>query len=443
MLFQKKIIRILSAVVLIALLWIVFFIVQGLFVRTVSHHEVYIPSHSTSVLKVENETLIRTFLEDVVLPDGLEAKYRSYLRSPSDEEGTSYGIDALSTLYVFTFREKNCQLLGVLVNLTDEEQFNEAFNEDPQPGVGHASKEGAGLILLDNNSAPLTAEQLSKTARKLLEKPSTFDLKKLDQQDSPITFWKNEYVLNNGTRSFKNIHLALFLEQENLTINGYADYAYPKARNYPILKPQDLSIQSQFVPNGINEIWTNSMKKVGINFPRITYVSGNYHYAEPSPVKAFKVLPHFDGIYGFEKNMQIRVPLVALAASGDIQALNLKSFEFGGKTFYYEQIDSRTIYLGQSPYSLASNQGNTLLKIEGNMNQLLEMRNGGMLARFLSMSPEYNAAERFLSGIDFSEFNIEQDKDDKANLTGKIRFKKDKNALNETLLLLINLGLFE
>lgn len=442
MLFQKKIVRVLSAVILIAMLWMVFFIVQGIFARKVSHHEMYIPEYSTSVLKVENEALIRAFFEEVVLKDQLEPKYRDYLTG-DDGSDASYGIDVLATVYVFTFQEKNCQLLGVLMNLSDEEQFDKTLKKESKVGVGYASKEGTGLLIFDNNSSPLKATSLNKIANKILqESSSSFDLKKLDHKQAYVTFWKDEYVLNNGTRSFRDIQLALILEQENLTVKGRADFVYAKSKAYPVLKHEDLSIQSQFVPDGINETWTTSMKRIGINFPRITYVSGNYHYIEPSPVKALKVLPHFDGIYGFEKNMQIRIPLIALAASGDIHSLDLNSFKFAGKTYFYEQIDSKTIYLGQSPYVLSDEQDNALLKIQGNMNQLLEIRNGGMLARFLSMSPEYNAAEHFLSGIESSEFSIEQNGDKTADLDGKIQFQKDRNALNETLLLVLNLGIF-
>lgn len=428
---------------LIALLWVVFFIVQGIFARNISHHEQFIPSHATSVVKIESEALIQALFQEVILNSGLDSKVRNYLDSPSEEEEEPIGIDFLSTIYLFTIQDNNCQLMGVLMNLSDEEQFNAAYGNEAQTGIGHASKQGAGILLFDNNDTPLSSKILNEMAQKMLEQPSSFDQTKLAHPEASITLWKKEYTLNNGTRSFQEIQLALLLERERLILDGTADFNYDQARSYPVLKRQDLSIQSQFVPNGLNDIWTTSMKKVGINFPRITYISGNYHYSEPSPVPELKILPHFDGIYGFESGMQIRVPLIALAATGDIKSLDLNSFEFGGKIFHYKQINPQTIYLGQSPYSLAATQDDALLKIEGNLKQLLEIRNGGMLSKVLALSPEYAAAQRFLTGVETSNFSIQQTPNGTADIDGEIVFEKNKSALNETMLLLFNLGLFD
>ena len=155
------------------------------------------------------------------------------------------------------------------------------------------------------------------------------------------------------------------------------------------------------------------------------------------------VLPNFDGIYSFDKNFRIRIPLIALSASGKLNSLTLKSFKIGDKTIYYKQIDPKTIYLGQSRYSVEIVDKNALFEINGDLKQLLEIRNGGIMTRFLSLSRDYNATERLLSGIKSSDFHV-QDKDGKTvDLSAEIKFIDGKSAFNEALHFILDIGLFD
>jgi hypothetical protein len=241
---------------------------------------------------------------------------------------------------------------------------------------------------------------------------------------------------------FKDVHLSLTVEANELCAKGIANFQSTENRSYPILEQKDLSIQTQFIPNKVNEFWVSNMKSLDLPLPKLTYVSGNYHYSEPSPIKEMKVLPNFDGIYAFDENFQIRIPLIALAASRKINSLNLQSFKIGDKKIYYKQIDQKTIYLGQSQYKATNQEQNALLRVDGDLKQLLEIRNGGIVERFLQLSPEYNASERFLSNIKKSNFYIKNKDGQKVDILGEITFEDEKSALNETTVLLMDLGFF-
>lgn len=443
MLKSKKIIRILSGLVLLVILWIAFIVIQGLFARQISHHEMYIPKNADSVLEIDGENLIRAFVKEVILEGRFEDQIKGYTDSSEDSE--SMGIDYLSTFYVFTVEKESTVLTGALMNILDDDQFELAMKVGQEAGTGFAVKNGVGLMLYDTREHPIGTIKLNSIASTIVNKKGGFDFKKLgDPLKIPIAnYWRKEYSIDNGTKSFTDICMSLFVKKNELKIDGHANFESSVSHNYPVLTKSDLSIQTQFIPSQLSDLLTNNTKNIGFAFPKLTYVSGNYHYSEPSPIPGLKVLPNFDAIYSFDENFQIRIPLIAFAASGRINSLTLKSFKIGGKTIYYKQLDPKTIYVGQSRYSEEIVDKNALFEVNGDLKQLLEIQNGGVMAKLLTLSGEYNTAKRFLSGIKSSNFYI-KDKDDKTvHLSGKIKFEDGKSALNETMRFILDIGLFD
>ncbi|MFK7785927.1 MAG: hypothetical protein AB8B56_12465 [Crocinitomicaceae bacterium] len=445
---RKKTIRILSTLVLIALLWLTFGIIRGIFERKISHHELYIPENAESVLEIKSEELIRSFLEGVLAEGTLDERFNEFVR-PSEDSSEPLGIDYFGNCYIFTFKKDEKAFTGILINVTNEDQFRKVMDTETGTGFGYFVRDGVGMMLFQDDGKPESFKSLSILAEDLIKTPCKFDRSVLSpvKDDSQVIYWSKEYSFNEK-KTFKNLHLSLAVKKNKLSIEGYADFQSSQERTFPVLEKSDLSIQTQFIPNQLNTLWMNNMKNLGLPFPKLTYINGNYHYSEPSPIKEMKVLPNFDGIYAFEKNFQIRIPLIALSASRKINSLNLQSFKVGDKKIYYKQIDQKTVYLGQSKYRLrepqsSNNQKNALLEVNGDLKQLLEIRNGGIVERLLKLAPEYNAAERFLSNIKASNVYIRDKDGSKVDLLGDITFKKGESALNETIILLMDLGYFD
>ncbi len=443
MIKPKKTIKILSALLLLVILWAVFLLVQGLFARSISNHELYIPKNTESVLEIDGENMIRAFVQDVLLERQFDEKLDIYLKSSESSE--SFGIDYLSTFYVFTVEKDSKVLTGVLMNVLDDDLFVREMKLNPESGTGFAVKNGVGLILFDSGKNPMNLAKLNAYASKIVQNKSTFDLKKLPKSSETrrVNFWQKEYTLNDGARTFSDISMSLSVEGAELNMQGSANYQSSINRSYPVLEKSDLSIQTQIIPNHLSNFLSTKIQNIGFAFPKLSYFSGNYHYAEPSPIEGLIALPNFDGIYSFNENFQIQIPLIALAASGKIHSLTLDSFGVSDKTFYYQQIDPATIYLGRSKYCVETVDKNALFQVSGDLKQLLKIRNGGIMTRFLSLSKEYNAAKRFLSGIKDSDFQMVQKDAKTVNLSAHITFEDDKSALNEAIRFVLDIGLLE
>ena len=134
--------------------------IQGLFERKISHHEMFIPENAESALEIKSEALVRTFVEDILAEGALDERFNSLLKS-SDGNSEPSGIDYLSNCYIFTFQKKNVLFTGILVNVLDEHQFEKAMDSSPESGFGHYIKNGVGLMLFQSRT--LTKIPVNKT----------------------------------------------------------------------------------------------------------------------------------------------------------------------------------------------------------------------------------------------------------------------------------------
>lgn len=441
MLKLEKTYRILGACVLLLLLFLVFLLSRGLFSRHDAQHQAYIPLESKSVIKINSESFIRTFFSEIVLnPEGT-VSFDELVDNPQQQR--DYGIEFRSDFYLFTLHHEGKTVMGLLCHVLDEKQFMQSLNATASKSTGFAVTNEVGVIVFDPQETGNARSNLNQLAKKILQKPSGFDLKKLgdpaSSDDTKMAFWSKEFASSDKSISLKDVKMTLTVEANVFEIKGNAKYQSTLPLQYRTLKKNDLSIQTGIVPDALNELWVQQTAAMGLQLPKITSVSGNYHYAEPSGVAQPQFLPHFDGIYSFEKDVNVYLPLLALSLNEKITDLTTNSFQLGEKTLYFEQIDPKTIYLGQTKYTGSTMDKTTIFEVSGSLKHLLEIRNGGMMTRLLSMSEQYSALEEFVNSIQDSRFSMEKKGGNEVVITGKIEFKKGKSAMGELVGFLMRL----
>ncbi len=441
MLKLEKTHRIIGASVLLILLFLVFALSRGLFSRHDAQHQAYIPLQAKSVMKINSESFIRTFFSEIVLnPEG-NVNFDELLDNPQQQR--DYGIEFRSDFYLFTLDHEGKTVMGMLCHVLDEKQFTQSLKTSASKSTGFLVKNEVGLIVFYPEETGGTRSDLNQLAKKILEKPSGFDLKKLGDptstDDAKISFWSKGVESSDGSISLKDLNMTLTIASNVFELKGNAKYQSTLPLQYRTLKKNDLSIQTGIVPDALNALWVKQTAAMGLQLPKITSVSGNYHYAEPSGVPQPQILPHFDGIYSFEDTVNVYLPLLALSFNETISNLTTTSFQLGEKTLYFTQIDPKTIYLGQTEYGGSTIDKTTIFEVSGSLKHLLEIRNGGMMTRILAMSDQYSALEEFVDGIQDSQFSIRKKGGDEVEISGKIEFKNGKSAMSELIGFLIRL----
>ncbi len=441
MLKTKKILHIFAALALLIFLWITFVLVQGLFQRTNSHHELYIPAHAESVLKLDGEEIIYTFTSELLLADRTDGGLGDIMNTSDDSE--ALGIEFRSAVYIFSFEEDGKKLLGILMHVLDEAQFDAGMHSRKTEASGYSVKNGVGLVLVDLSEKVGETSKLNALAGKMLQKETGFDQEKLatKKENSKLTYWKKKYTSADGSIILDNIQLAFFMDGSTLDLIGLASSKSSLNTDYPVLKKDGLSIRMAIVPDALNDFWKEYTTEMGLPLPAFSSISGNYHYMEPSGIDLPKFLPHFDGIYSFQDTLPIQVPLYVLNAKELISEVTSTSFKLGPKTLYYKQIDPKTIYLGQTKFVGHGMEKSTLFELSGSLKHVLEIRNGGMMTRLLSMSSEYRATKILLTNIQTSDFSMKKAGENAVSMSGKLEFKQGKSALRELMRFLVDSGL--
>lgn len=423
------------------MLWLAFILIQGLFQKTNPQHERYIPASAKSVLKIDGAELIHLFVSEIILEKGSDGGFgKMSNRSDTNEP---LGIDFRSSFYIYTIEVDGRLLMGILMNVTDEGQFISGMQSRKSEGVGFSVKNGVGLALIDLGEIPSNSSSLNSLASQLIAQKSNFDLTQLEAQKekSKLTFWQKNYTSEGGSIILNDIRLALFMNQNKLEISGTAASKLKLDTSFPVLKREDLSIRLAVVPDALNELWKKYTTELGLPLPYFASISGNYHYIEPSGAAQPQFLPHLDGIYSFVDTLPIQVPLYILNAKGMISDVTKWSFKLGSKTLYYKQIDPKTIYLGQSKFDNYDLEKTTLFEVSGSLKQLLEIRNGGMMTRFLTLSSEFSATKQLFNNISDSHFSMKKKGTTMVSFDGKIIFNEGKSALNEFMQFLLDSGL--
>jgi hypothetical protein len=432
MLKLEKTYRILGAFVLLILLFLVFALSRGIFSRHDAQHQLYIPLQAKSVITINSESFIRTFFSEIVLNPKSDVNFKDFLDTPSEQQ--DFGVDIRSDFYIFTHELEGKEVMGVLCHVLDETKFIQGLKSSAAKETGFSVKNGVGLILFHAEESGTSRKEMSDLAKKMLETKSGFDLKNSTNsgtKDTKISYWSKNYSSTDRSISLSDIHITLSIESNRLEIDGKANYRSSLPIEYWTLKKEDLSIQTAIIPNSLNELWVRQMTEIGFRMPKIATLSGNYHYAEPSGIAQPQILPHFDGIYSFEDSVNVYLPLLALSMNDKISELTTTYFKLGEKTIYYAQIDPKTIYFGQTKFSKSQVEKSTIFEVSGSLKHLLEIRNGGMMTRMLSLSDQYNALEQFVSGIQDSHFSMRKKGEDQVTISANIEFKKSKSAMAE------------
>jgi len=111
-----------------------------------------------------------------------------------------------------------------------------------------------------------------------------------------------------------------------------------------------------------------------------------------------------------------------------------KIFKIGGKRYYYDQIDSKTICISSfKSTAIIKNKNQELIAVKGNLASLLKIEGGGMIITLLDMIPAYKASKELFTNIDDVNISLNKSKGNTAKMKGSITFKKDHFVMNEML----------
>ena len=446
MTIKNNIKSLLTAIVLLAFLWAAFLITQLISKAPEHKNEYFIPESATFAIKLDSRKLVNKALFTLLFEgrdEKIAEKIRELLNKPREAK-KDIGVNLLSDAVVFASPFKKGKLVIVALNLSNRSDFEANIQEHLNDKQVVETIDNVGFILtylstdglnsidkreistyFKQNILPLTNNSTSRFTGEIKE--GSF----LQSYTKGNLFGKDTYF--NSSNS-----------QFSLAENGIdltSDLTLSKNKTKPankILIPRygNFHFSSGIVPPSLQDSLSAIAGRLGLKLPALKSVSINYAGINiQSNDDGMTVLPNIDLLLEFKTAFYVETIFkqdTILKKIGGKFEDNI--FKIGGKRYYYEQVDSKTISISSSESAaIITNKKQELFAVKGNLSSLLKIEGGGMIVSLLDMIPAYKASKELFTNIDDVNITLKKSKGNTAKMKGSILFKKDHFVMNEML----------
>ena len=446
MTIKNNIKTLLTTIVLLTFLWAAFLITQLISKDPEHKNEFFIPESASFAIKLDSRKLVNKALFTILFEgrdEKIVEKIRELLSNPRESK-KEIGINLLSDAVVFASPFKNGKIVVIALNLSNPSDFEtnilEHLNEkqvvEVIDNVGfiltYFSNEEMNTIdkreiatYFEKNIRPLSENSTSRFTRDIKDGSflQSYSKKELFGKDSYFTTSNSEFFLaENGIDLKSELGLA-----KKIT-NPANKILIPRYGNF--------HFTSGIVPPSLQDSLSAIAGRLGLKLPALKSCSINYGGINiQSNDDGMTVLPEIDLLLEFKSSFTVedlfKQDTILKKIGGTFEN---KIFKIGGKRYYYDQIDSKTICISSfKSTAIIKNKNQELIAVKGNLASLLKIEGGGMIITLLYMIPAYKASKELFTNIDDVNISLNKSKGNTAKMKGSITFKKDHFVMNEML----------
>lgn len=413
--------KVIGALLTLIIFWLFYISLETFYSTPSNENHNYIPSNSEVIVAFKGDVIIKSVLSDFIASQ--DETLLDKLNSSKDEIKESTGINFLSDVILFSTKENDEPISGLLFNLSNENNFKSNFE-----GEIIASNSSVGILLFNENNKESTKE-LKAFAEDLIIHPTTLYSENLAQKeklDSYISIW-SKINKNSWKYTSLNIHEnEIMVEGKFVNENNNSDKLSQLNQN-----SNSFNFSTSFIPEEVSD---TTLSLLGIENNQIIGFSTNYRSIKIEQENSFELVPDADFIYQFKNEINASEVLKNLASKENISNLNSTSFMFGGQSFNYKQIDSKTVYIGRTAFGeISTKRGKSLLKIKGKPSYLNQIEGNSFILRLISIFPAYRVGNSLSNNIQDIDFEINPSSSNTVKINGKIEFKKESYATIELI----------
>ncbi len=443
---KNNIKTLLTTIVLLTFLWAAFLITQLISKDPEHKNEFFIPESASFAIKLDSRKLVNKALFTILFEgrdEKIVEKIRELLSNPRESK-KEIGINLLSDAVVFASPFKNGKIVVIALNLSNATDFEtnilEHLNEkqvvEVIDNVGfiltYFSNEEMNTIdkreiatYFEKNIRPLSENSTSRFTGVIKDGSflQSYSKKELFGKDSYFTTSNSEFFLaENGIDLKSELGLA-----KKIT-NPANKILIPRYGNF--------HFTSGIVPPSLQDSLSAIAGRLGLKLPALKSCSINYGGINiQSNDDGMTVLPEIDLLLEFKSSFTVedlfKQDTILKKIGGTYEN---KIFKIGGKRYYYDQIDSKTICISSfKSTAIIKNKNQELIAVKGNLASLLKIEGGGMIITLLDMIPAYKASKELFTNIDDVNISLNKSKGNTAKMKGSITFKKDHFVMNEML----------
>lgn len=344
----------------------------------------------------------------------------------NDEDGEKYplAISMNSTVTIVQFDYHNKQYVATYFDVTNSEKFltnSQHIVTDQQVSGTHENK-GIILTSLSPDNSKINCDHALHYLLRSKE-----SILKSEQ--------KTSIHLSLNTKEVKG-KLVMQLVNKSIRFNGKITLFKPIQTNNYSLKSAGFTIQSNFIPNEINQLVANFTSKMNKSLPAITSCHVDYlglQLADEKPgllaVMGYVPIPKMNALFSFEK--PVTVAQFASLFPESVRENN-ELLNFGSVSYSIRQLDENTLFVGCNPAVVLKQKEKSLVTLRGDLNQLMKIDGNAFIAGFIQNMPPVKATSDFMKTIAASSLRIiPTSHKNEYIVNGSIAFKNEKQAINE------------
>ena len=447
--FRRTILVSSAILFLVALCWGMLFVSRTILNQKSNNNLNHIPQNARFVMRIDTRELVKKSLFSVFLEsrdeDAVNLIQESFTkRLQKSGEGKDDGIDYFSDILLFEIPFKSEHILGVLVNLTNSETFNQQMSSS---SFVYAWKDDVGVVFIDQLGLQQKHEtSLRKLAKSIVENSQKVVYQKWDHKRKSGQFFDTESHAGFWTRNtyFGHSSTHFNLYKRSLTLRGAFELnEQRKSEVQPIhhvVKPNGFHFSSALLPKTVNDSIQHWLHKFSVNIPPIQQISMNYRGIKIDTYSdGFSIVPQIELTLVFNKPTNIKAILATKSLSSNFNYSVQSNFiAFQHERLYFKQLTPYSFYLGvSSEPQIIPLKRETFLSIKGKLNALVTVDGGGLMASFLEMLPIYLASKNLATKTEFINIQVYKKLPAKAILDGELRFTEDSYPMNELIKFLL------
>lgn len=346
----------------------------------------------------------------------------------TSRESVDLGIDFLSDIYVSSVKREGKRLLVFSFNLRDAKKFNNLLSVTKSGQIALSADKKVGILVVSalKNDA-FSPAKLAQFAQEFISPQKKYSAAQ-ERENVLSSFWIN-------TKEYQG-ELHVSAENNKLSFEGNLHVDIQKKHPFKQLKPNGLHLSHASITGALKDSLAGVLKGFMPSLPSgITSVSMNYRGSEITSDGNMLFLPEMDILLGYETEVDIRHFLEIHLESQTISNLTESSFKCVGKTFYYRQIDDRTIYIGREKPTFSDTAH--FLLITGEPSSILTLHGDDSYLRFARLMPTFLATENLITSMETIHLSISEPNNGMSQIEGTIDFTSEVTPIGAILEFLV------
>lgn len=402
-----------------------------------------IPTNAEVYVKVNNPTLIRRLMFDVLFKSDFEKRDFKKIDIRQDDVSLPVtGIDLTQEAYFFIESWGENDVITFLFYINNQKAFGE-FAKENENIVSHSE---------DNKACILIIPESLKEDQESIEKFEMYakDLLKPSPDKSPARIALSQkkknslfqfFIKGSSESILKNISFDLILKENSLKLEGQAEknpiYFIDDQEDWTELKnpfkDDYLQISSSRLPDTLNYYISKVLRGINISTPNIksnqVYL---YGFEVDNLGGSMAFLPDFDGVFRFEDTLKI--PKQDSLTPKYLE-LNSDKIKVGNFDYYIRKISEKELYIGRNPEpQFIRNKAKNNFQVQGDLSTILNIEGSGIIAKVTKLLPQVQHTKQLFKKLEKFEILSEESGDENVvKINGIMQFSDEETASIEII----------